>query len=207
MQRRTIVLVAAAVVAVLAGTAAFVFLRPAPPTPAPAPAVAARPPAISTAASDGLAAAGAAAATGTPAPGAPAATAAKPSAPVSAPKTSPQAAVTNGPVFAFVSLAEPAAAGGAVLTVDFAMISPVDEMAPTPGRNEITNDTVEAVRLTATKATTVDAGPTGGGTMDLGTWLAKRAAADKTGTTLSRSPYWIELRNGRIVRLRLQQLP
>jgi hypothetical protein len=115
--------------------------------------------------------------------------------------------VTDGTVFAFVNLTEPAAGGAAVLTVDFAEMHPVNEMAPTPGGNEIANDVVETTRLPASPDTKVDAGAANGGTMNLGAWLKKRTAADKTGTTLASSPYWIELRNGRVVRLELQQVP
>lgn len=198
MQRRSLILLAAIGLMVLISVTAFLLFRPATPTPQPFATIETSPSGAATTSVE----------TSSPPPDAP--TAAGTPAPLTSSPASaaaPRNTVPNGTVFAFVNLVEPSSDRTAILTVDVAEIRPAEENAPSNGRNEITNPTVETERLIASASTRVDATAIDAGTMELSTWLTKRAGADRVGVALARSPYWIELRNGRIVRLRLQLVP
>jgi hypothetical protein len=110
----------------------------------------------------------------------------------------------DGSYFGFVTDAALESDGGAILVVDFAEIRPVDEDSPPGGPFELVNPTVESGRVVAAQSATVDVGAADAGTMALEVWLAKRNQRDGLGTTLSRAPYWMDLRNGRVTHLRMQ---
>ena len=198
MQRRTVFLIAIIALVALAGAAALLLLWPTASSLLVAPT--AEP--YSSVATTGSTGSTVAATRDSAVASDPAASASN-----AAASASPQSAITDGVVFGFVTRAVPAAGGTAILTVDFAEIRPVDEGSPPGGPSELSNPTLEAVPLIAVESMMADISATGAGTMSLHLWLARRNSADEPGTTLVRTPYWIQLQNGRVTHLRLQQLP
>lgn len=112
----------------------------------------------------------------------------------------------NGVMFGFITAAISDGHGGAMATLDPAEMHPTDESAPPGSANEISNPTVESIPFIAPAAAKVVRKP-GSGPVSVATWLAERTADQSPQAVLVSSPYWIEFKNGAVVKITLQQVP